>query len=89
MSDVIEPELNEDIVSQEPMDASTAESTEDTKPAKKNLVASILSMGIFNAMLLLSLIFILLATLNLLDVLQVYSKGFPFGGGGYPWSTNQ
>ena len=88
MSDVIEPELNDDIVSPESMDASVAESTEDTKPAKKNLVGSILSMGIFNAMLLVSLIFILLATLKLLGVLQTYNEDFPFGSG-YPWSTNQ
>jgi len=89
MSDVFEPELNqEDIVSQESMDASAvAEPVEDATPAKKGLVNSILSMGIFNAMLLLSLIFIVLATLNMLGVLRTYNEGFPFGGGGYPWST--
>jgi len=87
MSDVIEPELNDDIVSPEPMDASVAESTEDIKPAKKNLVGSFFSMGIFNAMLLVSLIFIILATLNMLGVLRTYNEGFPFGSGGYPWST--
>ncbi len=84
MSDVFEPELIQDIASQDSMDASTAESTEDTKPAKKD---SIFSMGIFNVMLLLSLIFILWATLNMLGVLRTYSDGFPFSGG-VPWNPN-
>lgn len=84
MSDVFEPELNQDIASQDSVDASMAESAEDTKPAKKN---SIISMGIFNAMLLLSFIFILWATLNMLGILRTYSDGFPFTGG-VPWKPN-
>ena len=88
MSDVFEPELNQDIVSQDSMDTSETVSTENTKPAKKGFVKSVLSMGLFNAMLLLSLIFIFCATLKMLGVLQVYSEGFPFSGGGFPWSPN-
>ncbi len=89
MSDVFEPEveLSQDIAAQEPMDSSVAEPSDQTKPEKKGLAESVLSMGLFNVMLLLSLIFICWATLNMLGILRTYSDGFPLGGG-YPWSTN-
>ena len=92
MSDVYDPELelSQDPVSQDPVDSlSTDEldAAEDGNPEKKGLVNSFLTMGIYNAMLLLSLVFIFLATLNMLGVLRTYSEGFPFSDG-FPWSTN-
>ena len=87
MSDVFEPELNQDIANQDSMDAPVADSTEDATSEKKGFVGSILSMGLFDVMLLLSLIFICLASLNMLGVLRTYSEGFPFSGG-FPWSPN-
>ena len=92
MSDVLEPELemNQDLVGQESVDPSVAdgvEASEETNGEKQGLVNSFLTMGIYNVMLLLSLIFICLATLNMLGVLRIYSDGFPFSGG-FPWSTN-
>ena len=65
-----------------------SEAVEDADQEKKQgFVGSFLSMGIYNAMLLLSLVFIFLATLNMLGVLRTYNGSFPFGGG-FPWSTN-
>ena len=92
MSDVLEPELemNQDLVGQESVDPSVAdgvEASEETNGEKQGLVNSFLTMGIYNVMLLLSLIFICWATLNMLGVLRTYSESFPFGGG-FPWSTN-
>ena len=89
MSDVLEPELemNQDLVGQESVDPSVANDVEGTNGEKQGLVNSFLTMGIYNVMLLLSLIFICLATLNMLGVLRIYSDGFPFSGG-FPWSTN-
>ena len=89
MTDVLEPELemNQDLVGQESVDPSDVEASEETNAEKQGLVNSFLSMGIYNAMLLLSLIFICWATLNMLGVLRTYSESFPFGGG-FPWSTN-
>ncbi len=92
MSDVLEPELesNQDLVGQDSVDPSVAgdlEASEESKPEKKGLVNSFLSMGIYNTMLLLSLLFICWATLNMLGVLRTYNESFPFGGG-FPWSTN-
>ena len=93
MSDVFEPELepNEDLVGQEYVD--DAPSQDDTGVAedanseeKQSLVSSFLNMGIYNAMLLLALVFIFLATLNMLGVLRTYNGSFPFDGS-FPWST--
>ena len=95
MSDVFDPELelSQDPVAQDPVDSAPApntdslETVEENDSDKKGLVDSFLSMDIYSAMLLLSLIFIFLATLNMLGVLRTYSEGFPFSGG-FPWSTN-
>ena len=95
MSDVFEPELEpyEDPAGQDPVDSVDAPSQDESELAedadaeqKQSLVSSFLNMGIYNAMLLLSLVFICLATLNMLGVLRTYNGSFPFGGG-FPWST--
>ena len=98
MSDVFEPELElnqEDPVSQDSVDSADSVNTVDgpevaddaNSEEKQGLVSSFLTMGIFNAMLLLSFVFIFIATLNMLGVLRTYNEGFPFSGG-FPWSTN-
>ena len=98
MSDVFEPELelNQDQVGQDSVDTASTDSTASTDGSevaedgnsekKQGLVSSFLNMGIYNAMLLLSLVFICIATLHMLGVLRTYSSSFPFGG--FPWSTN-
>ena len=95
MSDVLEPEIlepYEDPAGQDSVDADGvqdgSELAEDANSEEKqSLVHSFLNMGIFNAMLLLSLVFISLATLNMLGVLRTYNGSFPFDGS-FPWSTN-
>jgi len=94
MSDLFEPELEpiQDLVGQDSVDADEATGTDgfetaENQPKKQGLVASLFSMDIYNAMLLLSLVFIFLATLNMLFVLRTYNGSFPFGGG-FPWSPN-
>lgn len=94
MSDVFEPELEpiQDLVGQDSADSGGAtgadvlETAED-QSKKQGLAASLFSMDIYNAMLLLSLVFILLATLNMLGVLRTYNANFPFDLS-FPWSTN-
>ena len=91
MSDVFEPELNQDFASQDSMDGSVAEYDDaaSAQPAEDTTKKDgKFSWGIYNVMLLMSLIFILLATLNMLGVLRTYNEGFPFGGGGFPWKPN-
>ena len=70
MSDVVEPELelNQDPVAQDAVDAPSMDDAETVNDAdseeKQGLVNSFLTMGIYNAMLLLSLFFICWATLE-------------------------
>ena len=92
MSDVFEPELepNEEPVGQDSVEATGTdglEAAEEQSEKKQGLVGSLFSMDIFNAMLLLSLFFICLATLNMLGVLRTYNGSFPFDLS-FPWSTN-
>ena len=84
-------ESDDSVESVDSLSASETDSSEIAEDAeseeKQSLVNSFLTMGIYNAMLLLSLIFIFVATLNMLGVLRTYNGSFPFGGG-FPWSTN-
>lgn len=86
MSDVFDPEPE---LIQDSVDAPSTDSFEagDGNSKKKGLAGGLLSMDIYNVMLLLALIFIFLATLNMLGVLRTYNEGFPFSDG-YPWSPN-
>jgi hypothetical protein len=93
MSDIIDPELDQD-----PIDATSAVvpveadsnvdvPADDATDEKQSLKDKFLKMSLWEAMLLISLVLIGLATLRLFTVLRVYSEGFPFGG--FPWSTSE
>ena len=92
MSDVFdtELELSQDLAGQNSVDAPSMdgpEASQEAEPKKKGLMGSLLSMDIYNVMLLVALLFIVLATLHLLGVLRTYNPNFPFDLS-FPWSTN-
>ena len=73
--DVVDPQAE--------MDSDSATATSEAEE-KSGLFSS---MTIYDTMLVLSFVFIAVATLRLFTVLRVYSEGFPFGG--FPWKTSE
>lgn len=87
MSEIIDPEIDQDQVGQTTADSPMATATDEGGDKKKSIKDQILGMDLYNVMLLLSLLFIVFAIFYLLGVLRTYSPSFPFGG--FPWNASE
>jgi hypothetical protein len=87
MSEIIDPEIDQDQIGQATDDTPMATAADDSGEQKKSIKEQILGMDLYNVMLLLSLLFIVFAIFYLLGVLRTYSPSFPFGG--FPWNTSE
>jgi hypothetical protein len=87
MSEIIDPELDQDQIGQTTADSPMASTAEDDGGRKKGFKDQVLGMDLYNVMLLLALLFIVFAIFYLLGILRTYSPSFPFGG--FPWNASE